>query len=178
MVDILEFIEPFYSDKDIMHDMTHIERVKFTADELMGVIDYDFNLRVVEYAIYFHGFIYSHESEILGWLKANGFEDSEIDFVVQTAWDSQKENGPRSMEGKLVHDAHMIEGGKTYLIVKSLITGSVRNQSLIETIKYIDSNVLGKGKCYLAEAQVTYVEQQSFAEDFMNSLRKGIGYVF
>lgn len=34
----------------------------------------------------------------------------------------------------------MIEGGKTYLIVKSLITGSVRGQ----TIKYIEDNVLGK----------------------------------
>jgi len=38
------------------------------------------------------------------------------------------------MEGKILHDAHMIEGGKIYLIVKSLITGSVRGQTLEQTI--------------------------------------------
>ncbi len=33
-----------------------------------------------------------------------------------------------------MHDAHVLEGGKTYLIVKTLITGSVRGQSLVDTL--------------------------------------------
>jgi len=65
----------------------------------------------------------------------------------------------------------MIEGGKTYLIVKSLITGSVRGQTLEETIKYVEDNVLGKGTCYLPKAKRIYCEQQEFAKAFIYDLK-------
>ncbi|WP_346896169.1 hypothetical protein [Clostridium sp. UBA7503] len=52
----------------------------------------------------------------------------------------------------------MIEGGKTYLIVKSLITGSLRGQTIEENIKYVEDNVLGKGTCYLPKAKMIYGE--------------------
>jgi len=68
----------------------------------------------------------------------------------------------------------MIEGGKTYLIVKSLITGSVRGQTLEETIKYIEDNILDKGICYLPEAKKIYCQQQQFSKDFIIELKKGL----
>ena len=87
-----------------------------------------------------------------------------IDRIISAAWESQKDEEAKTIEGKILHDAHMIEGGKTYLIVKSLITGSVRGQTLELTIKYIEENILDKGVCYLPEAQAIYNEQQEFAK--------------
>lgn len=63
------------------------------------------------------------------------------------------DNSIFSIEGKILHDAHMIESRNTFLIVKSLITGLVRGQTLEEMIEYIEKNILGKGQCYLAEAK-------------------------
>lgn len=68
----------------------------------------------------------------------------------------------------------MIEGGKTYLIVKSLITGSVRGQTLEETIRYIEENVLDKGTCYLQEAKTIFKNQQAFAKQFIEDLKEGL----
>ncbi|MGL4337470.1 MAG: hypothetical protein ACRCST_11325 [Turicibacter sp.] len=82
---------------------------------------------------------------------------------------------PQTLEAKILHDAHMSEGGgKTFLIVKSLITGSVRGQSLEETIDYIETHLLHKGQCYLAEAQEVFYQQQVFTKIFMEDLKKGL----
>ncbi|WP_201030058.1 hypothetical protein [Kosmotoga sp. DU53] len=108
------------------------------------------------------------------WLKAEGLSNDKIDKIVQVAWESQKKEIPGTLEGKILHDAHMIEGGKTFLIVKSLITGSVRGQTLEETIEYIEKNILGKGQCYLTEAKEIYAEQQKFAREFIRDLKEGL----
>ena len=83
----------------------------------------------------------------------------EIQRIIKASWESQKDRDAETIEGKILHDSHMIEGGKTYLIVKSLITGSVRGQNLEDTIKYIENNILNKGICYLEEAKEIYKEQ-------------------
>ena len=90
------------------------------------------------------------------------------------AWESQKNEEAETLEGRILHDAHMIEGGRTYLIVKSLITGSVRGQTLEQTIDYIEKNILDNGVCYLQEAQEIYDEQQAFAKDFIVRLKEGL----
>jgi len=68
----------------------------------------------------------------------------------------------------------MIEGGRTYLIVKSLITGSVRGQTLEQTIDYIEKNILDNGVCYLQEAQWIYDEQQTLDKNFIAVLKEGL----
>jgi len=45
----------------------------------------------------------------------------------------------------------MLEGGEYFLLIKSLITGSVRKQSLEETLKYFEEKVLYCGECYFKE---------------------------
>lgn len=68
----------------------------------------------------------------------------------------------------------MIEGGKTFLLVKSLITGSVRGQTLEETIDYIEKFIFNKVECYLPEAQRMYIIQQEFAKSFIDELKEGL----
>jgi uncharacterized protein len=46
------------------------------------------------------------------------------------------------MSCSLLHDAHLIKGGKDYLMIKSLVTGVERGQTLEETIQYMKKNII------------------------------------
>lgn len=171
---LLEFVTPYYEQKDIMHDLSHINRVLIYVDKLLREGYYNADIEVLKYAAHFHGFIYNNEETIKAWMKNNDFSDDLIDKIITVSWESQKSEKVRTLEGKILHDAHMIEGGKTYLIVKSLITGTTRGQTLDETIKYIENNILDKGICYLPQSQQIYLTQQEFAKEFINDLKAGL----
>jgi uncharacterized protein len=170
---LLAFVRSFYAQKDIMHDLSHIERVLAAATMLarsVGLHDRE----VVTSAAYFHGFIYTDEAPIRRWLRARRMPPDRIDAVVRVAWESQQSSSPTTIEGKLLHDAHMIEGGKTFLIVKPLITGSLRGQTLRQTVRYIEEHVLGGGKCYLPAARRIRREQRAYAKVFIRELQAGL----
>ncbi|MGL4337471.1 MAG: hypothetical protein ACRCST_11330 [Turicibacter sp.] len=65
----LEFVRPYYQMKDIMHDLSHINRVLNEVEKLIRGQKDEVDQVVITYAAYFHGFIYSHESEIFKWLS-------------------------------------------------------------------------------------------------------------
>ena len=73
-----------------------------------------------------------------------------------------------------MHDAHVLEGGKTYLIIKTLITGSLRGQSLVETLEFMKNNVLDKNKCYLQETIPLCEEMNKYTNEFYRDLIKDI----
>lgn len=78
-----------------------------------------------------------------------------------------------------MHDAHVLEDGKAYLIVKTLIiTGSVRGQSLTDTLKYMQKNVLDKNKCYLPETIPLCEEMNRYTNSFFDELTAGIRKFF
>lgn len=66
-----------------------------------------------------------------------GCTDSEIDMITKIAWESQRIEIPETIERKILHDAHVFESGKTYTVVKNLITGPVRGQTLEETLEFM-----------------------------------------
>jgi uncharacterized protein len=168
------FARPFYKNKDIMHDISHIERVLVTLDSLLVDINESYNYEIIVYAAYLHGFIYSDEGIIKGWLRKEGFDESRIEKILKVAWESQKNEEAETIEGRLLHDAHMIEGGKVFLVIKSLITGSVRGQTLEQTIEYIEKNILDRGKCYYKRAQQIYKDSQEFAKYLIQQMREGL----
>lgn len=168
------FVAPFYRNLDIMHDLSHIERMLLSAEKLMKNRDAKIDAEAIGYAAYFHGLTDEHGDAIFKWLMANGMDEEKARLVISIAEDSLKSAVPRTLEGTILHDAHMIEGGKTFLIVKSLITGSVRGQTLDQTIEYIEENILNKGTCYLPEAREIYREEQAFAKQLVNDLKKGL----
>jgi uncharacterized protein len=167
-----EFVSHYYMDKDIMHDLSHINRVIKRAENLKKDFDCDFDL--ICHGAYFHGFIYKKEDEIRAWLRDHEYKPDQIKNIIKVAWESQKNQNAESIEGKILHDAHMIEGGKTFLITKSLITGSVRGQSLEETIKYIEDNILDQGMCYTNAAKEVHKEALAFAKVFIDDLKEGL----
>lgn len=171
---ILEFVMPYYESRDIMHNMWHVELVHKMVQKILLSGHYAVDEESLLLATYFHGVIYKDETAIIEWLKNHGYPDESVGKIVQIAWESQRREEPDSIEGKILHDAHVLEGGKTYLVVKTLITGSVRGQSLKDTLSYMERNVLDKNKCYLPETIPLCEEMNRFARDFYEELQKGI----
>ncbi len=157
-----------------MHNMWHIELVKKKVDEIISTSSYEINYEVLILAMYFHGFIYSNKEKIIHWLKDNNYSEDEINLIIKISWESQRNQVPETIEGKILHDAHVLEGGKTYLVVKTLITGSIRGQTLQETLDYMKDNVLDKNKCYLKETIPLCKEMNKYANDFYEETKNGI----
>ena len=172
--ELLEFVRPYYADKDIMHNLWHIELMEKSIKRVISLGDYDVDRECLTFATYFHGFVYRDKQAIRTWMYRNGYETMFIDKVIQVSLESQRPEIPETLEGKILHDAHVLEGGRTYWIVKTLITGSVRGQSLQQTMDYMRDHVLGKNHCYLPETTLLCEEMNGFTEAFYAELMEGI----
>lgn len=171
---VMEFIKPYYIDKDIMHNLRHIELVERQINKILKLSNYEIDGEKLLLAMYFHGFIYKDEAGIRAWLCQKGYEQSEIDEIVKISWESQRGEVPETMEGKILHDAHVLEGGEVYTVVKTLITGSLRGQTLAETLEFMEQHVLGANQCYLPETIPLCEEMNRFTNEFYAKLKKGI----
>ena len=171
---LIEFVEPYYVDKDIMHNMWHIELVKKMVNKIIAGSSYNVDEECLLLATYFHGFIYKDEEIIKQWMREQNYGEAMIAKTIKIAWESQRSEIPKTLEGKILHDAHVLEGGKTYLIVKTLITGSVRGQALLDTIKYMEGQVLDKNSCYLPETIPLCEEMNEYTNRFFEELTEGI----
>lgn len=58
--------------------------------------------------------------------------------------------------------------------MKTLITGSVRGQSLKETLQFMKERVLGRNRCYLPETIPLCEEMNRYAEEFFQEITEGI----
>ena len=171
---LIEFAEPYYVNKDIMHNMWHIELVKKMVNRILSGSSYNVDEECLLLATYFHGFIYKDEEIIKQWMREQNYGEEMIAKTVQIAWESQRSEIPETLEGKILHDAHVLEGGKTYLIVKTLITGSVRGQALLDTLQYMEGHVLDKNSCYLPETIPLCEEMNEYTNRFFEELTEGI----
>lgn len=173
---IEDFILPYYAQKDIMHNVEHIKRILNLSLEMAKIYKNKVDKDLLKYGAYFHGVIYEEDIRISieEFLKGIGFSGEKIKRILEVADGSQKDGKPESLEAKILHDAHLLEGGETFLIVKSLITGSLRGQSLLETIEYLETNILNKHHCYLPENIEKYKKKEKFAFDFLYKLKTHI----
>jgi len=167
---LMTFAAPYYADKDIMHDLWHIELVDKAVRRILELGHYDADEEVLGLAAVFHGFVYFAEDSIRLWMRAQGYTQEMIDKTIRAAWESQRSETPQTIEGKILHDAHVLEGGRQYLVVKTLITGSVRGQSLKETLEYMQRHVLGKNECWLPETRPLCEEMNRYADEFYREL--------
>ena len=170
--DVEEFVQKDYEAKDSMHDLSHIRRVLGIAQKLAQ--DHNCDSELLTLGAYFHGIVYDKENEIREFLNGKYISKDRAEKVIQIAWESQKESEPETIEGTILHDAHLIEGGKTFLIAKSLITGTARGQTLEETISFVEKNILGKFRCFLPKAREIYEEKEKFTKDFLAELKNNL----
>ena len=55
---LLDFVKPYYESKDIMHNLSHINRVLKYVEKLIKISNYKYDIDILTYSTYFHGFIY------------------------------------------------------------------------------------------------------------------------
>ena len=165
---------PFYANEDIMHNLSHALRILKAARMLVQDYRDKVDLDLVVWGSYFHGMVNDQRAEIEGFLKSLNLSEQKIRLIVGVSWQSLKEEVPEMLEGKIVHDAHLIEGGKTFMIVKSLVTGSLRKQTLDETMEYLENNVIGKFHCYLPRSKKIYAEKEKFTRHFLTQLKEDL----
>jgi len=169
---LTEFVAPYYAAKDELHGLGHVGRLLAGALELAEGAQVDEQLLTL--GAYFHGIVYTHETAIRNFLAALGLERGRIDQAVRVAWESWKESRPESREGALLHDAHLIEGGKAFGITKSLVVGALRGQTLEETLDFIESDLLGRFTCATEKARAVFAEQEQFTREFVAQLRRAL----
>lgn len=78
---LLEFVEPYYIGKDIMHNMWHIELVKKMVNRILSIGNYKVDKECLILATYFHGFIYMNEDSIRQWLITQNYADETISNI-------------------------------------------------------------------------------------------------
>ena len=164
-----QFCAPYYVHKDSMHTLDHCKRILKIARKLAKGKNADGTLLI--YGCFFHGFVMSDEPAIRRWFSRRT-DAAYADRAVACAMASHKNAQARTVEEQILHDAHLLEGGTAYLLVKSLITGVERGQTLDQTLTYLEKNILGKHRCYLPQAQKEYGKMEQFAKASVKSLRK------
>jgi len=169
---IEQFLRADYTSKDVMHGLSHIHRLLADAAELGKYHPHD--SEVLALAAYCHGVIYRKEPELRQFLATQSLSSEKIDKVIIAAWESQTDSSPQTIEGKLLHDAHLLEGGRSFIVAKSLVTGTIRGQSIEQTIDFIEEHILGKFKCSLPEAQAAYRLKENYARDFVKDIRENL----
>lgn len=109
--ELLDFVTPYYADKDVTHNMWHIGLVIKYVEKIVKQGNYAVDHDKLILAAYFHGFIYSHEKEIRNWLAEQRFPERDIELIARISRGSQRPETPETLEGKILHDAHVVEGG-------------------------------------------------------------------
>jgi uncharacterized protein len=101
-------------------------------------------------------------------------QKGQIARIFRVARELQKESRPKTVEGMILHDAHLIEGGRIFLAVKCLVTGLQHGDSLRQIIDYFDRRVDGRFNCCLPETARIYSETEAFARTFFHDLKKSL----
>lgn len=70
----------------------------------------------------------------------------------------------------MLHDGHLLEGGRAFLLVKTLVTGAARGSSLAQIIAYWNQLRLDQVRCVLPVAQVRFEQQVAFAQSVFDEL--------
>jgi uncharacterized protein len=166
-----EFVTPLYNKKDIGHNFAHIERVIRQASRIAANYSVDDELLML--GAYFHGVIHIDEGKVRDFLRREKVAEDRISRIVQVAWESQGDRTPVLLEGKILHDAHFLEGGKTFFIVKTIMIGASKGESLQQITEHIKIPA-EVPQSALPELQAEYDEKDRFTRDFINSLSKNL----
>lgn len=170
--EVVEFVTPFYKERDIMHNFSHIERICRKAVQIKQVMELAGDDEVLFMGCYFHGIIRKYNDEVRYFLQNSSIEKKRIEKIIQCALESHVQAIPVSLEGKIAHDAHLLEGGKYFMVAKTLVTGTLKGQSLKETVDFLEKNVINKGMCCFAQNQEELLLSQNVAREFIEEMKK------
>jgi uncharacterized protein len=170
---LLEYVRPYYAKKDAMHDVSHIRRFLSTARSISK--RYHVDRESLTYAAYFHGINEErNRNDLMKFMASQGLSKGKAEKILRVASESHKESKPTTIEGMILHDAHLVEGGKTLMVAKILVTGALRGYPISHTIRYFEGEVDGRFRCYLPQTQERYSEMEKFAREFFHDLKMSL----
>jgi uncharacterized protein len=100
-----------------MHNFSHIKRLLRFAQKLFKE-KRKIDKEIIICGAYFHGMIRKKEEAVKRFLTSLGFSQEKINKIIQAAWESQKDKKPKTLEGKILHNAHLIEVRKRRYLKK------------------------------------------------------------
>ena len=163
-----EKAKKYYEKKDEMHGLKHIERMLKRAKEMHNV--YGGRWEIIEAAAWLHGL---RRDERKALMEEMGIKE-DASLIERVADESQKESLPKTVEGKILHDAHLLEGGELFFLIKALWTGCKRGQSLEETLDYIEEKLLFKFDVAIEENRKEWEKRQRIAKEMVERIRRSL----
>ena len=165
-----------YESKDVMHGIHHIRRLYHDSIEMVQRIGCIANLDVIMVGAYLHGVIYRKEKESAQLLRNRGLPGNLIDHCIKAAWESQSPaDSASTIEGKVLHDAHLLEGGKSFFVTKTLVTGALRGGTVEDSIEFLENNIIDKLKVTLPENVALLSDKMDYAKEYVSLFWSGMG---
>jgi uncharacterized protein len=156
-----------------MHGLSHVRRFLAVAQSLAR--KHKANKEILAYAAYFHGIDeVKHEEDLMKFLASQGLPKARAGKILRVASESHAESEPKTIEGKVLHDAHLVAGGRALMVAKLLVTGDLRGFPIEHTINYFEGEVDGRFRCYFPETRKTYAEMEKFARKFFRDLKASV----
>ena len=169
--EIVPFAKSFYDQRDSLHGWQHAERILYWAKKIwknyLGSIDRG----LIYIGAMLHGPINDDRDSVKTWLISLDLPSKTVSRIINIADESQSKSVPESLEGKILHDAHTIEGGAYFRFLKPLLTGTHMQQPLDATLEFIEHNVVDKGYVYLLESEAFLAEQELMAAKLLKELK-------
>ena len=170
---LARFVAPYYARRDAMHDLSHIRRFLRTARSISKKYPVDGD--VLTCAAYFHGVDKKKRgAELIEFMASQGLTRNKALKILHVTSESHKESKPETVEGKILHDAHLVVGGKSLMVANFLVTGALRGFPIAHTINYFEKEVDGRFRCYLPETRKKYAAMEKFARRFFRELKRSL----
>jgi len=175
----LDFVHPFYRDRDAGHDFRHIVRIFGRLDELCRELEPPPSTRKLFFLAAFHGLgqklsndvefrqSATHFLENLGW----GKDESTESFI---SLDRHLSN-PITIEEMIVHDANFFEVTGAFGIAKAFTVGGSYAQTYEQTLEIFEAN-LDKLEFRTPVGRKDYEPRKEAARAFIANLRSDLAY--
>ncbi len=172
--DLANFVAPFYDKKDILHNNSHTRRLVKMVNKIIDKGGYKNEVKYdnVICAAYLHVMVKNEADRAFEWLVSHGISEPQARDIIDIAKRGQRDGIPNSLESKILHDAYILEGGKSYAFARYIIYGYKNNLGIKKTLNYIEDSILPSLRCYLPLTQKMLQEYKEHVEDCVEEMRE------
>jgi|GEM_PF-1761611 len=171
----LQFVEPFYEDRDPAHNFRHIQRIVDRLDLLSSQM----SPQPVRNMLYFLASFHGLEKRIS---SSDEFANTVKDFLRQMGWNAEEIadglerlhrhlKAPVTIEEQVVHDANYVELLGVFGIAKAFTKGGAEGQSYEETADIFEHQFLDVIEFRTPVGKQIASEKRAYTKDFFARLR-------
>lgn len=171
----LDFVGPYYAEKDPAHNLLHIVRIIQRVPLLSEGVSEEIHPERLYFLACFHGLgkqlaaSQDLQEKARIFLKALGWTSEEMEEAFQSL--KRHLTDPRTVEEKIVHDANYLEAVGAFGIAKAFTTGGARGQSIEETAGIFEHQYLDQIEFQTAIGKRLADERKSYTKDFLRHLK-------